>query len=146
MLLGKMGKEVLLIKEKMPLKEVIEILLSQNVSATLVCDEGEKLTGLLTEHDIVVAVNDYGEKVVSVQAEEVMEIDFVYCSPETTLKEALCLMSENNIRHLPVVTAGGHLLGVASVVDVMREFLLSMDVVLNDRSVIKAEKSLDALN
>lgn len=136
MLLDKLDKEIVLVRHSMPLKEVIELLLSHNVSATVVCDASESLNGLLTEHDIVVAVNEYGDQVTSVPAEDVMEVDFVYCTPDTTLKEALSLMSENNIRHLPVLTEGGHLLGVASVVDVMREFLLSLDVVLSDKGSV----------
>lgn len=134
-LLAKSSKRICTVKEDSNLKEVIELLFDENVNAALVADVQEQLCGLITEHDIVMAVNEHGENVVNIKAGDVMEIDLVVCTPDTTLKDALAMMSDNNIRHLPVLTPAGHLLGFVGIVEVMREFLLSLDVIGADEKM-----------
>lgn len=126
-LLGRSNKKICTVMEGDKLQEVIAVLFDENVNAALVADNQEHLVGLLTEHDVVVAVNKYAEKIVELKAKDVMATDLIVCTPDTSLKEALSIMGENNIRHLPVVSSAGHLMGFVGLVEVMREFLTSID-------------------
>ena len=88
---------------------------SRRVSCVLIKD-GERLAGILTERDVVRAVASYFDAA-NHAVEEWMSKEPVVIDPSATENEALDLMRERNIRHLPVVE-GGKLLGVVSIRDV----------------------------
>lgn len=128
-LLKKSDHKMCAVKAEVPLKEVITLLFEEDVKAVVVIDAQNNLCGLLSEHDVVSAVNKHGDEVMSLQAKDVMSVDLTVCTPESSLREALSYMEENNVRHLPIVTKGGHLFGLVGVLDVVREFLLSIDAI-----------------
>lgn len=88
---------------------------SRRVSCVLIKD-GEKLAGILTERDVVRAVATYFDASNHPVAEW-MTKEPVSIHANATENEALELMREKNIRHLPVVEEG-KLLGVVSIRDV----------------------------
>ena len=45
----------------------------------------------------------------------------LYARPEQTTDEAMALMTEKHIRHLPVLDAGGRLIGMVSIGDLVKE-------------------------
>jgi CBS domain-containing protein len=85
-----------------------------NVGAIPIVDES-KLVGMITDRDIVirgVAEKNPG----STKVEKVMSNKLVTATAEMTTKEAARLMSENQIRRLPVVE-GEKLIGIVSLGD-----------------------------
>lgn len=56
---------------------------------------------------------------------EVMTSPVVTVDPGTSLKKAMCLLDEHDITAMPVVDAAGHLVGVVSEADVLRDSLLA---------------------
>lgn len=52
---------------------------------------------------------------------EVMTHPAITVAPETSLKHAMCLLDEHEITAMPVVDGAGHLLGVVSEADVLRD-------------------------
>ena len=51
---------------------------------------------------------------------EIMTRDVVTASPTDTVRSALLLLEDQDIRHLPVVDDGGHLAGIISIGDVVK--------------------------
>lgn len=88
---------------------------SRRVSCVLI-EDGERLAGILTERDVVRAVATYFDASHHPVAEW-MTKDPVVVGPDASENDALDLMREKNIRHLPVVE-DGRLLGVVSIRDV----------------------------
>jgi CBS domain-containing protein len=77
--------------------------------------EGGKLLGMVTDRDIVVrAVAEDGSA--SRTARDVCSADPVCATPEMSTREAEDLMSEHQVRRLPVVE-GGRLIGIVSLGD-----------------------------
>jgi CBS domain-containing protein len=77
--------------------------------------ENEKILGMITDRDLV--VRGYAEKRSgSYEVTGVMSSELITITPETTLQEASQLMSEKQIRRLPVVE-NGHLIGIVSLGD-----------------------------
>lgn len=77
--------------------------------------EGKKLVGVVTDRDIVIrgtAERHPG----STQITVVMTKDCVTCEPTTTVDEAAELMSQKQIRRLPVVQ-NGELVGMVAIGD-----------------------------
>ena len=93
---------------------------SRRVSCVLIKD-GEKLAGILTERDVVRAVATYFDAA-NHPVEEWMSKEPVVIDPSATENEALDLMQQKSIRHLPVVE-GAKLLGVVSIRDVSHHAL-----------------------
>lgn len=80
--------------------------------------EGE-LCGLISEHDVVDAIAKNGPRALSRPVTDFMTVDLIVCTPEQSVHEALKIMSKKRIRHMPVVTESGHLMGFLSILEIL---------------------------
>ena len=85
-----------------------------NVGAIPIVDQ-ERLVGMITDRDIVTRCVAE-KKPASSKVEEIMSRELVTISSDDTSKEAVRLMSEHQIRRLPVVE-GDKLVGIVSLGD-----------------------------
>jgi CBS domain-containing protein len=83
--------------------------------------EGDRLIGTLTDRDIATRVVAEGRDPESTTAREVASKDVVTVDPQQDLDEALRLMSQHQVRRLPVVEEDGRLVGVVAQADVARD-------------------------
>jgi len=83
-----------------------------------VLDNAGRPIGILTNRDVrrAVAVGDLGRPM---KVSEAMTLEPVTCSAETPLAEALKILSEREIQHLPVVDIQGRLVGIVSLSDIV---------------------------
>jgi CBS domain-containing protein len=72
------------------------------INAVIVA-EGKSLKGIVTEQDIIRKAIALGKNPLELKANDVMEKNLTTINPNIDLKEALVLMSDLNIRHLPVI-------------------------------------------
>jgi CBS domain-containing protein len=85
-----------------------------NVGAIPIVDK-DKLVGMITDRDIV--VRGVAEKHPgSTKVEDIMSDELITISPDATSQEAIKLMSEHQIRRLPVVE-GGKMVGIVALGD-----------------------------
>jgi CBS domain-containing protein len=100
-----------------PLDNVYEVAVKMkdlNVGAIPICED-DKLLGMITDRDLV--IRGYAEKRSgSYEVTGVMSSDLITVTPNTSLQEASNIMSEHQIRRLPVVE-NGMLLGIVSLGD-----------------------------
>lgn len=85
----------------------------------LVVVDGDRPLGIFTERDVLTRVVDGGLDPEATPVAEVMTRDLVAIRPETTVHQAMAVMTERRCRHLPVVD-GGRLAGMVSIGDVTR--------------------------
>lgn len=91
----------------------------KNVGAIPVCDSNQQLLGMVTDRDLV--IRGYAQKKSgSSKVQQVMSDHLYSATPETTVQEASNLMSEKQIRRLPVVE-NGKLVGIVSLGDLSLE-------------------------
>lgn len=90
------------------------------VSSVLVTD-GDLILGIITERDVVRALHQGGE-IKQKACTELMQSPVISIVDSTLCIDAYHLMAERGIRHLAVVDADGHIVGVASEGDLMRDF------------------------
>ncbi len=95
------------------------------VGALLVM-EGDKLVGIISERDIIRKVTWVKVDPSSVKVEQLMTKDLITVAPATTVQEAMKLMTEKRIRHLPVVE-NGKLMGIISIGDLTRWVMLQQE-------------------
>jgi CBS domain-containing protein len=82
---------------------------------SLIVKEGDSVVGILTERDLLVRVLAAGRPQ-SLPVAEVMTAEPLCITPETTVGQAMSLVTEARIRHLPVVEED-RLAGMVSIRD-----------------------------
>jgi CBS domain-containing protein len=82
--------------------------------------ETQKLIGMLTDRDICMATWSRGKAPGAISVSEVMSPQVIACRPSDTIRRAETIMSENQIRRLPVVDSEQRLQGILSLADIAR--------------------------
>ena len=100
--------------------ETLALMKSRSVSSVLVT-EHDLILGIITERDVVRALHRSGN-LQGLGCVDLMQSPVVSVSPKTPCLEAYHLMRGRGIRHLGVTDESGHVLGIASESDMMRNF------------------------
>lgn len=84
-----------------------------------VLDPHGRVTGVLTDRDIAIAVGDRRRSASHVLAREAMSSKVYTCLPDEDIHRVLTRMATWHLRRLPVVTADDDLMGVVSIDDII---------------------------
>jgi CBS domain-containing protein len=99
------------------IEEIANMMKAEDVGAIPVLDDEEKLAGIITDRDIVVRAIAEGEDPTECTAEDILSEPLHTIQPEADLAEAIALMSQHQIRRLPVVEEE-QVIGIISLGDV----------------------------
>ena len=105
--------------------EAIKVLASEDIGAALVMT-GARLVGILSERDYTRKVVLKGRASDTTRVEEIMTAQVIVVNPRTKARECMALMTERNIRHLPVVDEG-RVLGMISIRDIVSDIIADQD-------------------
>jgi len=94
----------------------LELMARHNVGALLVMED-KKLIGIFSERDYARKVILKGKSSRETLVREIMTADPVVIAPDQTIRQCLTVMTERQVRHLPVVESNT-VLGVVSIGDV----------------------------
>lgn len=119
-ILGAKGHEVVTVAPGDTILAVARILARHRIGAALVGDGAGRILGIISERDIVRGMAETGQGTTMVPAETLMTRDLVTITPKTLVTEALALMTQRRIRHLPVLEADGRLAGLVSIGDLVK--------------------------
>jgi CBS domain-containing protein len=100
------------------LEDVVHRLVDHNVGSLVVMEHG-RMVGIITERDILRACHDGCAVLQRELVVDRMTLRPVSLSPEHDISEAMDLMTERRIRHLPV-TDQEQLLGIISIGDLVK--------------------------
>jgi len=95
-----------------------KIMRDVNCGTVPVC-EGRKVVGMMTDRDIVLHVVADGKDSNSVHCHDCMTRDVITCSPNTDVHECARMMSDHQIRRIPVVE-NGEIVGICAIGDLAR--------------------------
>jgi CBS domain-containing protein len=117
-ILATKSQEIITIGPEQSLKEVVELLVRYNIGALPVLDEAGKLTGIISERDIIRHTAETGG-LGSTAVREVMTRKVVVGVPQDDIISVVHTMTERRFRHLPVVQ-GDKLIGIVSIGDILK--------------------------
>lgn len=115
------GSEVLSVSPQASIGELVELLHQKNIGA-LVCLDGEKLVGIVSERDVLHGLATMGADLLAQPVSSIMTTDVETCEPTDKLETLAERMTELRIRHLPVVE-DGKLKAIVSIGDVVKQRL-----------------------
>lgn len=118
-LANKKYKEVISIAPHRPVYDALVVLAEYKIGALVVL-EGEKLVGIFSERDYAREVILKGRSSKTTAISEVMTATVLTGNPSDTVDQAMALMSEKRIRHLPVVE-DNKVIGMLSIGDLVKE-------------------------
>ena len=121
------GRSVETIRPDAPLDLALHRLAAKEIGALVVCGDGGRLEGVLSERDFVRALAKYGARTLTMQVGSVMSKWVPTCSPATSIREAMAEMTRTRHRHLPVIE-GGLVRGLISIGDVVKHRLEEMEL------------------
>jgi CBS domain-containing protein len=98
----------------------LELMAKHDIGAVLVMREGQ-LAGIFSERDYARKIILLGKSSKETAVREIMTEKVLYALPDQTTDEAMALMTERHIRHLPVLDAGKRVIGMVSIGDLVKE-------------------------
>jgi CBS domain-containing protein len=116
------GRAVATIRPDETVGAVVDMLISRNIGALVVSEDGESVDGIISERDIVHGLADRGADLLSLKVADVMTRQVVTCDPAETVDQLMAEMTNRRIRHFPVVQ-DGRLCGIVSIGDVVKNRL-----------------------
>ena len=116
------GRAVATIRPDETIGAAVDALISRNIGALVVTEDGERVGGIISERDIVHALTNHGANLLSLKIAEVMTRRVITCEPSDTIEKLMAEMTNRRIRHFPVVQ-DGRLCGIVSIGDVVKNRL-----------------------
>ena len=98
--------------------QALQTMAALHIGALLVMEDG-KIVGILTERDYARKIALMGRSSLTTLVSDVMTTAVMYVEPSQSSEQCMALMTENRLRHLPVVDAG-KMLGMISIGDLVK--------------------------
>lgn len=128
-LLGDKPRAPLAVKPDDTILTALETMAKYDVGALLVMD-GPRLVGIFSERDYARKVILHGKSSQEMRVREIMTEKVIYALPQQTVAEAMAIVTEKHIRHLPVLDGDGQVIGVVSIGDLVKETISHQQFVI----------------
>ncbi len=99
--------------------DVVADLVRHRIGALVVSPDGLQIQGIVSERDIVQRLSELRLGLLDETVASIMSTDVQVCTPTDDVESIMNLMTEQRIRHVPVVE-GGLLCGIISIGDVVK--------------------------
>ena len=120
------GYQVTTIEPTATIATVVEVLSERRIGAVLVVDRADQLLGIVSERDIVRCLAANGSRTLEMTAGQLMTRALQVAHPETTVAEAMGMMTVGRFRHMPVIDRGV-LMGLISIGDVVKARIMEQE-------------------
>lgn len=122
-ILGRKGSNVVTITPDITVLDALKQMAEKNIGSIVVVEDG-RYVGVLTERDYARKVILKGKSSTTTLVKEIMSTGLPRITPDNSLETCMQIMSENNIRYLPVFDNDA-LCGIISINDVIKETILT---------------------
>jgi CBS domain-containing protein len=118
-LLNQKGRDVIVTTPQATIEEVMGLLIDRKISCLPVMDGTNRLVGIISDKDIFRRVYTDKAEYLSRSVSDLMTTDVIVGVPEDGLGYIAGLMTQNRIRHVPIVE-GEQVVGLISVGDIVK--------------------------
>ena len=91
--------------------------------------EGKDIVGILTERDYARKIALMGRTSLTTLVSDVMTTAVMYVQPTQSSEECMALMTQNRLRHLPVVDVG-MVIGMISIGDLVKDIISEQQFII----------------
>jgi CBS domain-containing protein len=127
------GSAVKTIEANATMRALAHSFRKEQVGAMLVLDDKGGLQGIISERDLARGIDEFGTDLAQMRVANLMSRSVVTCAPEDRVATVASIMTQQRIRHLPVVV-DGKVVGLISIGDVLKHRL---DEVQLEASVLR---------
>ena len=124
------GSSIISVKPSCSVLEALKIMSAKNIGSVMIMENG-KYMGMVTERDYSRKVVLQGKSSTDTQVREIMSNELPRVSPEDLVDYCMQLMSDKNIRYLPVFEKD-LVIGIVSINDVVKETILSQQETISN--------------
>jgi CBS domain-containing protein len=125
-ILSAKGSDVVSIEPTATLAVAAKLLAARHIGSLVVLGAGGRLSGVLSERDIVRAIGELGAAALDQPVAQVMTRTVVTCSPDDSIESIMERMTSGKFRHMPVLRQS-RLAGIVSIGDVVKDRLEAME-------------------
>jgi CBS domain-containing protein len=124
-ILARKGSDIVSTSPNTTVYDALKLMAEKNIGSVMVL-EGNRFLGIMTERDYCRKVILKGKSSTDTMVSEIMSVDFPSVTPAETIDECMTLLSENNLRYLPVYK-NQQLCGILSIHDVVKQTIISQE-------------------
>ena len=121
------GRAVATVRTDATLQDVAEKLAKRKIGAMVIIGPGGRISGIVSERDVVRVIAEHGAKALAMSVSSVMTTDVITCSETDMIDDVMATMTERRFRHVPVVESGG-LVGIVSIGDVVKHHIAEVEL------------------
>jgi CBS domain-containing protein len=125
--LAEKGTHVVTINQEATVYEALQTFAANRVGSLLVLDDKGGIVGIIGARDVLMAVVNTCEEIRNTKVKEIMTKNIIIGDPDDDLDNVEVIMTENRIRHLPIIKQD-LLAGIISIGDVVKAQLKNVHV------------------
>jgi len=128
------GQDVIKVVETVSIERAVHVMRDRAIGALVVVASDGALKGVLSEREIVAALAQHGKAALRLRASDVMLSNPPAVEPVDSVHDAMAIMTEQRVRHLPVIT-NASVVGLISIGDTVKARLaekIAENIVLQD--------------
>ena len=114
------GGQVVTVTPDTDVRHLLNVLAEHRIGAVVVSRDGTAVDGIVSERDIVRALAERGQAVLSEPVTAIFTAEVHTVGTDAQIEDLMRIMTERRVRHLPVVV-NGQLAGIVSIGDVVKK-------------------------
>jgi len=127
-----MENNVWYLKPENTIQECAKLMSEKHIGCVPVCDDSNSIVGLVTDRDVILRCIACDKDCKTTKISEIMTTDICYCNSDVEIEEAKKIMSDNQIRRVPVVNNENKIVGIITLGDLAKNNNTSSSDVLED--------------
>ena len=127
------GAFVATVQPDVPIIDVVKEMTERSIGSLVVSDDGDTIAGIVSERDVVAAISRFTAAILDEPVRTIMSTTVQTCRSDDSIDSLMATMTDQRIRHIPVVD-DGRLVGIVSIGDLVKA---RMDELERDRDALE---------